>query len=556
MSFVHRWFCSLVDDHIAFKFFRISCRRRSLAFLGGVVLIQCVTNPLFAWRDSGYGGPHHDEVISMMASNALEGEFSRLKQGLNYPFNSIVSAKEWHRFTTSRYAISFQEIKRDILANDIHPPLYFYLLNRWLRIFPRGSYHEAVWLSSILIQLAGLLLAISVYRATGSYRLALIALAVFLVGNSAVFTAVWVRQHALFACFYAALIFCSREICCPQVSNRNRIIVGILIGMLSLAGMLTQYTFLISSLPIHLSMLWALKCKGGWRAFGLQSAIYSIAVSAFLLISPGSLRQASAVSQSYSRLPQWESAFSGLPEMFVPLPGSLSIHRRAIFGGLVFIFLLIGVGNVCLRDLRAGGSSRFLSIPLAGFIGSACIQVIFVGLGYFPAHATGPNHLSALWLLIVFAGIVSLQAVVESKQNLIGCGFFLFLVLVQAVFAWHTNRVLPRLNTLYPKKLKPDLVVIDNLDRGFVLQVTDSLPPSQRVLVTSDIRPYVTASALISYHRVLYLPMESSVYRKKPAVVSSAVLDGWRVKNLPVIHAGLYEAVLFERNRTSMAVGQ
>ena len=112
------------------------------------VLVVGLTISIFAGicavRDAGYGGPHHDEVIALMASKGFEREYARLMTAGEMPFHKIVPASDWHRFTRDFSPIPFSEVRDDVLFGDKHPPLAFWILNQWLALFPHGQYEHAV----------------------------------------------------------------------------------------------------------------------------------------------------------------------------------------------------------------------------------------------------------------------------------------------------------------------------------------------------------------------------------------------------------------------------
>lgn len=522
-------------------------------FVGGAVLLVGSHGLLVAWRDAGYGGPHHDEVIALMASNARERDYDLIKRDSAYPIGSIVPAEEWHRWTSFQKLVPFGQIAKDVLQNDAHPPLYFWMLNRWLSIFEAGAYNEARWLSWFQMLVASGLLGLAVFRITGSGAVALMSVAVFLFGNSAVFTAAWVRQYSLLACFYSALICCTMEFSRASRQPRTRLLWGVLIGMITLGGMLTQYAFLTMSLPIHLAVLWVAYKRAGWRGVGIQAAVYAGAATLFLLLLPGVLTQVTTLSrrdESVNRIEprsHWPQAAGGVVEMIIPVPAFIPQAAKSVSGAIFFVLLLGWFGCLMVVEIRSSSPGKVVIVPLAGVLGAGMLHFLLVGLGYFPGHAAGPNHTSALWLLTVLAGGVTL-ARLSQKQQIIGSTVVLAsLVGTQLAFVWRSHRILPFLNTSYASKLKPDLVILDNLSRGYVLQVTDVLDPAQKVLVAADLATPFGNQRLRAYRSILYLPMEDSVLSKKPSVVSAASRAGWRPEELPVVHRGMHEAVLFQK---------
>jgi hypothetical protein len=497
-------------------------------------------------RDAGYGGPHHDEVIALLAANALERDYGIIEKLGTAPIGKVVPAVQWHQWTSFQRIVPFREIGEDVLENDKHPPLAFWLLNRWLSLFDGGGYAEAVWFSWLQIVCAAVILGLTVFRLTRSRSVSLTLFAVFLFGNSAVFTSAWVRQYSLFALFYSALIFCALEYSRKALSLKWEALLASLIGLISIGGMLTQYTFATMSLPIHLAVVFVAAKRRGWQGFIAISGVYAIAGTIFLLILPGSIHHATTVSQGIARTPSWITAFSGLAEMLVPIPGMVPATLKATAGVGILILLVGLVTAVLRRECGRESCGVKLSVPLVGVFGAGVIQVLLVGFGFFPAWGTGANHTCALWLLTCLLAAV-LVSEIPQRWRAWSAGIVLAgLVAMQVIFIWHTHRILPRLNTLYPNKLNPDLVILDNLARGYVLQVTDVLAPGQSVLVAENLSERFRNDTFGDAKTILYLPMEDSVPLRKASVLGAAKASGWTCEELPVIHGGVYEAILLQ----------
>ncbi len=95
--------------------------RNALVFFSITVafLVVCVL------RDRGTGGPHHDEVICLMASKAGEADYAKMLDADDAPMHQIVRAAEWHRYTKGFERMSFTDIRDDVMSGDKHPPSPF-----------------------------------------------------------------------------------------------------------------------------------------------------------------------------------------------------------------------------------------------------------------------------------------------------------------------------------------------------------------------------------------------------------------------------------------------
>lgn len=120
---------------------------------------------------------------------------------------------------------------------------------------------------------------------------------------------------------------------------------------------------------------------------------------------------------------------------------------------------------------------------------------------------------------------------------------------MQVLFTWHCHRILPKVNTSYIQSVQHNLVVADNTSRGFVLQITDLLPPDEKVLISDSNRvaSRLSGGSLSQFDSILYLPMDETVRNGKASVLDAAVHGGWVVQELPVVHTGMYEAFVLKR---------
>ena len=501
-------------------------------------------------RDSATGGPHHDEVIALMAAKGMEREWVRMSDASESPLHEVVPASEWHRYTQNFTPVAFSEIRQDVMAWDKHPPLAFWVLNRWLSLFPNAGYRHAVALIWMQLLITAFLLAITAFRCSGNASIGLTAFTVFLAGNSTVFTATWVRQYGLFMVCFAVLALAAAEITRKGVSSRRFAIWSLIIGATTLLGMMCQYTFSTMTGPVHLAIVAVLVSRRQWASTGWLLSVYAAAGVLFFVCLPGVLDHASAVSKGLERRWQLQDALGGMPRMFVPIPSTVPGSFLAIAGFAALLGPLLIASVLVSRINRSHelNDNADVRIPLAGMLGAGILQFVMVALGFFPGWATGENHMCAFWLLTVLATSVLLTSW-SNKMRVASVGGTLAVLLgMQSLFIWHTHRILPRINTSYIGSRPHDLVAIDNLARGFVLQVTDVMPHDAKVLATGseNLARQIQKGKLPD--RILYLPMDTTVLEGKPLIIAAATQAGYRVEELPVVHTGMYEAVLLERD--------
>ncbi len=502
-------------------------------------------------RDAGYGGPHHDEVIALMASKGFEREFARLVTSGAPPFHEIVPAAQWHRFTHDFASTRFSEVRDDVLFGDKHPPLAFWVLNQWLAWFEHGQYAHAVILVWLQMLATAGLLSVAVWQFTRSARWSLWGFVLFLAGNSAIFTATWVRQYSLFAICYALTAICAAELTRPRLTTWRLCGAAAGLGTASWLGMMTQYTFLTMSGPIHLALLVYLVRRSGWNRLALLGIAYAAAGGAFFGLIPRAVQHALVVSEGLERSWHVGTALWGVPQMVIPMPSVLEGWIGSGLGVAVLVAVFALGIQVC-RHPRDGNQSNGpeARVVLAGMLGAGALQVSLVAAGFFPGWATSPPHLCALWWLTILAFSIwmserpSRWMPVFTKLGLIG------MIGMQLLYGWHCHqRLLPHVNSSYIASERPDLVCLDNLARGFVLQLTDVMAPEQPVLATqgASLRQHLRDGDLVKYDRILYLPMDETVARDKLATMQVARQAGYTVRDLPVVHPQLYNAVLLEK---------
>jgi hypothetical protein len=517
-----------------------------------VGIVICFFVVLAFVRDSGFGGPHHDEVIGLLAAGSKEGSYARMLVEDSAPLNVEVSASEWHAFTHCNGPVSFADIRWDVMHGDKHPPLAFWLMNRWLNLFDDGGYSEAVLLIMLQVLLAAIILGFVVCRYTSDWNYVVLAVSLFLLGNSAVFTAVWVRQYGLFVICYAALVAVSGELVRERLSLKQNIILLCGLAFCCLAGMMTQYTFATMSLPIHLMLLGVLIARRNWRQLGFVLSSYIAAGLLFFWLMPGAIEHATAVSGGQKIESQLVEALTGLPRMLIPMPSALPVSLKVVGGSMALLLPLLLAVLAC----RSGAWTRDRTrpdarVPLAGMLGAGILQFVMVAVGLFPGWATSENHMCSFWLLTVFALILCLQRWSSRLLKPASVGLLLTgMIGMQVLFTWHCHRILPRVNTSYIQSQPHDLVAIDNLARGFVLQITDLVPANEKVLATDSekLASRLADGSLRAYQRVLYLPMDSSVREGKPTVLAAAKMAGWQIEAMPVVHPTVYEAYIIRRS--------
>ncbi|NIO40763.1 MAG: hypothetical protein GTO41_11640 [Burkholderiales bacterium] len=518
----------------------------TLCVLGIVILFVALS-----WfRDTGYAGPHHDEVIALMAAKGLHLDYANRALYGEKPFNAITLASEWHKYTRDFKPVPFREVRQSVQARDKHPPLAFWVLNRWLSLFPGATYGHAVWLMQALVLLSGGLLAVLIYRCTGSACSGALGFGLFLFGNSAISLGGWVRQYALWLLCYSAVLLLAFELSRPALRPGKFILFAAALALSVAAGMMSQYAFFTVSLPVLAALFWVtVRRRARLHALVLVGA-YLIAAALFFLLNPGAIRHVLVTAEAIARPAQWLAAVGGLSHMVIPLPSALPRLVSGTAGAAVMIMAFALATAASLSQTQSESDQVATRVVLSGMLGAGALQVGLVGLGYFPGWATGPVHMAPFWLLSVFSFMVMLRRIGHVGRTAIPVVAMALMIGMQLVYGAHTHRIRPYTNVTYVSRLQPDLVYIDNPARGMVLQLTDMMPPQQRVLVADleALKQIMAKPGLQAEKRILYLMMggDADVTSRVDETLAAVRASGWAVYDLPVVHPGLYDAYLFE----------
>jgi hypothetical protein len=77
----------------------------------------------------------HDEAISYLAAAGHLGDYERVITTGQFPYDQWAAARAWQEFVKPNRALSFGFIATDLAHHHPHPPLYFWLLHLWIRLF-------------------------------------------------------------------------------------------------------------------------------------------------------------------------------------------------------------------------------------------------------------------------------------------------------------------------------------------------------------------------------------------------------------------------------------
>jgi uncharacterized membrane protein len=221
---------------------RLSPRARRIAAGVVLALALAVTVALRAGHLASKRVLEHDEAISYLSATGHQVEWAEATHGPKALAGRWVPARDWKRLIRPEGPVSFGTIRHDLAVSDIHPPLYFWLLALWMRLFP-----PAVWTGAALnlpMALAALAaLFFLARRVMGDELLGAAVAFTWAVSPSVIEVSGLARQYDLLALVSVLAVWQALRFADPEVSLRWR--DGALMAFTGAAGALTHYHFAV-----------------------------------------------------------------------------------------------------------------------------------------------------------------------------------------------------------------------------------------------------------------------------------------------------------------------
>lgn len=496
-------------------------------------------------RDEGLGGPHHDEVIALQAAKGTQPAYTRLREEGASPFGTVVAASVWQEMAAGLSPQSFATVRDGMLQGDIHPPLAFWLMGHWAGLTGESGYSGQVALSILWVLLGSAVLAWILVRDGADARTLLLCLLLLLFSNAALTTAAWIRQYGLSSLWFLLTVMLALE-----AARQWRPSLVVLLPLAALGGMLTHFEYLTMTACLHMTVLVMAWRGGGFRRGVALLVGYAGALGSFLLLMPDAIQvyllgDGLKTQHAGTLL----SSVGSVGQAWLPVPSKTPVALAFLFGSLALLlpFLLLAVQWVAGGQEGQPRERQRLWVLAAAALGCGLIQTVLAAGGVFPVMATQPYHMLPL-LCVTLLGLGGLlHSAAPGPQRWLrraASGVVIGMLALQAAYLQNLQSLSARYHTYYAAT-GHDLVIIDNLSRGFVLSVAAVLRPDQPVLVAParQIATLLQDGGLDNYPRIAYLPMDETVREGKPAVLAAAAQAGRKVEEYPVVFTGLYEAI-------------
>ena len=358
-----------------------------------------------------------DESISYLAAACHQGDYARPAVAERPPVGRWVAAAEWKALLRPERALCLGEIGRDLAREDIHPPLYFWLLHGWALLFGVG-----LWTGpSLNIAIAGLttlaLFALA-RRTLGGLLPAAGVAAAWSFSPAAIRVFAEARQYELLALIAVLFVWQCVRFCDPPTETPGR--DGLLLAAIVAAGALTQFLFAlvaVAGAALLVARLW------GSDHRLLASGLASLAAGyvAFAMVHPGyalSLRRgrAEAVASATDRL-------GGRTEQSIDTIAGFLVPPNLADGELAWFFaaLLFGAATwLAAWALRGRGRpvSSAAAIPLIVVWLIAAHIALFVSF-LAPWHAMSFKYQSVIWPFAAFVPVLAVLALPRSPRRVV-----------------------------------------------------------------------------------------------------------------------------------------
>lgn len=433
-----------------------------------------------------------DEIISYLCATGHAAEYEQVLHE-HPPYGEIVPAYQWKSFWQVNEPFCFHRIAADLCTNDLHPPLYFWLLH--LAVWLLGVQIFTGILLNVLLQLCTLfVLHRLALRVSGRHDTAAFAALIWTINPASAMVSLHARPYELLALITVSYLLFFYQWTVKR--NTANVLGMVLSGAL---GMLTHYSFLyvMGSAVLYALLKWR---QLGLRnlvagllapalSFGIMTLVHPCYADSFVLQQ--ARRQAFGIAELPARILK-----SGLSLLQFAMP-ALSFKQPAFPATLLILLCIMLAGMLIVLVLfrntlrEAWNSLRQLTFKHAFFAQRTQLPVLlFVFLGaavllpylFFitPFHAMGGQYLVYLYPLMallcaLFAERLSVhfRALVMSYMALgSACVFASLLYWNQASYA-----------NLIQQVREHELIVVTNTDRRAFPRFIPYLEDHQQILM-------------------------------------------------------------------------
>lgn len=293
---------------------------------------------IVATQKSGW---HVDEYCTFLLSNTSRGELSSLKSGDTYSgeefFNKLFVVNDGTRFNVSNVF--------DNQVKDVHPPLYYLIVNMLCSIFSDADSLQVIGLGiNIVLAVLCYFIFIKILDLfTNDNHVSVVISFLFCLSYAFLNTVMFMRMYMLLMLFTTLLIYTLLKY--PPTAVRHPVGFYISLFLISVLGCLTHYYYIIlfcSACFVYGILL--IRCKKIKELVcGIFAAVSSLGVA--LLVFPAMYDH---IFKGYRGTGSFEKAKS--VEFISDLSEYIKIIDDYLFGGILLILLVCIIFALSLQD--------------------------------------------------------------------------------------------------------------------------------------------------------------------------------------------------------------
>lgn len=417
----------------------------------------------------------HDDAITILGVTCNQGRYAA-----SAPAQHWVSAADWQSYWTLKSPGCFGTIRADLAHDDIHPPLYFWLLHAWLLVFGVSA-PAALALNFVIVAVtAVVILETCRLLAVPTPIVCIIGLTWGLTMATRM-AAASVRQYSLLGLFSALLLL----VTVLWFTRDKPIYLAALVPVIT-GGMLTQYLFFVPATVALVLIGMALLAGRRYRELGFLLAGYAVAAVLVVAANPGfadSMHRAGRQAQAFSwpAVPlRLAAVLSQLIEPFAPLDPAYQFDAVMIavcaLTAIIVLPMLVQVVRWVLkmRHQHPPVSVNSESVPMLMFLGCAAAIVALFLMFISPEHVMRPIY---LYFLTPFL-FVGLAVASQRSAKVIASVTTLFVYQFIGVAVATSFFMVAQTQHLAPPPGRHSAIVLDSDRRGIVPPTLWWVPPT------------------------------------------------------------------------------
>lgn len=430
-------------------------------------------------------GLSHDESVTYQCAAAKEGDYCEQVHAYS---DTVVQTKLITQFYQVPDGFEFSKIATDLVAFDIHPPLYFWALHIVYKIIGLQPF------TGLLINIAcTILMCILLYKLSMLFfhrsSVALTATALWLLSPAVLQIDLEARHYQLFGLLALWHVYLSYKL---FIGENQKSSVYLSLICCTVLGLLTHYYYAFVLLPSALLALFKFRLTRKFWLYGLTMLLSALV---FYFIFPGVITFFSA----YMEKPK-ESSFSfNLTKVkvfiyctaqFFTQPHYFRYLFMGLFTVVVFLFLIRHRSYVKTLALQSAKGQFFILY----FTWFAAFSFLFYVSGISPAHAVGEQYFSYLWPLCS----ILVTAVVGRLFQRMAAAIYLPLIIQLLPSAYLSIQKSQYIKNIVSEAhngiLKnADLICFNDNMRGQLPRFCLNLEPEQRILISNYDEKNITA---------------------------------------------------------------